>query len=78
MADIKKKPAIIFTKYSPYTVIDLENLENTLGNPLKVDPVFSLCRCGAWSLARASTSPSATASFRVSVSFCERRGGLTL
>jgi len=46
MADIKKKPAIIFTKYSPYTVIDLENLENTLGNRLNVKPVMSLCRCG--------------------------------
>ena len=42
-----KKPVIAFTKYSPYMVIDLENLEDSKGNMLTLQPVTMLCRCGA-------------------------------
>lgn len=42
----KKRPAVIFTKYSPYTVTDLEHLEDSLGKKLDIDPVIVLCRCG--------------------------------
>lgn len=42
----KKRPAIIFTKYSPYTVTDLEYIEDSLGKKIGVEPVAQLCRCG--------------------------------
>lgn len=42
----KRKPAIIFTKYSPYTVTDLDNLEDSLGKKIDIKPVTTLCRCG--------------------------------
>ena len=42
-----KKPWIIFTKYSPYMVIDLERFKNSKNEDLPVQPVMSLCRCGA-------------------------------
>ncbi len=42
----KKTPEIVFTKYSPYMVSDLENLYNSKGESLKVTKVISLCRCG--------------------------------
>jgi CDGSH-type Zn-finger protein len=42
----EKKPLIAFTRNTPYMVIDLENLENSIGEKLKVEPVMSLCRCG--------------------------------
>jgi CDGSH-type Zn-finger protein len=40
------KPLVIFTKYSPYLVVDLEIFGDAEGNPLPVQPVMSLCRCG--------------------------------
>lgn len=42
----KKRPAVIFTRYSPYMVTDLEQLEDSLGKKLEVQPVITLCRCG--------------------------------
>lgn len=46
MTDEKKKPSVIFTKYSPYTVTDLEHLENSAGKKFDLRPVITLCRCG--------------------------------
>ncbi len=43
----RKIPIIAFTKYSPYMVIDVENMEDGRGNPLKLQTVTSLCRCGS-------------------------------
>lgn len=42
----KKKPAIIFTKFSPYTVTGIESIEDSLGKKIDVPPVVNLCRCG--------------------------------
>ncbi len=39
-------PLEIFTKYSPYMVVDLKNFKDANGQPLSVQPVMSLCRCG--------------------------------
>ncbi len=41
-----KKPAIVFSKKTPYMVTDLENLYNSRGEPMKTAPVMSFCRCG--------------------------------
>lgn len=43
---IQEKPLVIFTRYSPYLVVDLENFKDAEGNPLQTQPVMSLCRCG--------------------------------
>jgi len=42
----KKIPQVVFTKYGPYSVVDLENLQNHTGEKLHTDPVMELCRCG--------------------------------
>lgn len=42
----KKKPSIVFTRYTPYMVADLENFCNSKGEKLATKPVMSLCRCG--------------------------------
>ena len=42
----RKKPLIVFTKYSPYFVVDMEKLEDSKGNELPLKPVTALCRCG--------------------------------
>jgi len=39
-------PLVVFTKYSPYLVVDLENFKDADDNPLQIQPVMSLCRCG--------------------------------
>ncbi len=39
-------PLVIFTKYSPYMVADLKNFKDANGQPLSVQPVMPLCRCG--------------------------------
>jgi CDGSH-type Zn-finger protein len=44
MAD--KKPVILFTKYTPYMVADLETFRDHRGRQLPTEPVMSLCRCG--------------------------------
>jgi CDGSH-type Zn-finger protein len=41
-----KKPQIVFTRYSPYTVVDLDDLRDHRGETLRTAPVFELCRCG--------------------------------
>ena len=52
MGDSEKKvqspdmPLVIFTKYSPYLVVDLDNFTDAAGNRLQIQPVMSLCRCG--------------------------------
>ncbi len=40
-------PMVIFTKYSPYMVVDLQKFTGAAGKDLKIEPVMSLCRCGA-------------------------------
>jgi CDGSH-type Zn-finger protein len=40
------KPEIVFTKYLPYQVIDLKNIENSKGEQLSTKTVTALCRCG--------------------------------
>lgn len=42
----KKEGEIVFTKYSPYMVVDCE-VVNEDGSKLETAPVTSLCRCGA-------------------------------
>lgn len=42
----RKKPAIVFTKHTPYMVTDLENFCNSRQEKLATKPVMSLCRCG--------------------------------
>lgn len=37
---------VVFGKYGPYTVVDLEDLKDSKGNTLVTGRVFSLCRCG--------------------------------
>jgi CDGSH-type Zn-finger protein len=44
--DSPEKPLVVFTKYSPYLLVDLENFKDAEGNPLQTQPVMSLCRCG--------------------------------
>ena len=42
----EKKPVIAFTRYSPYMIIDVEKVESFSGDPINVETVTSLCRCG--------------------------------
>ncbi len=42
----KEKPLLIFTRYSPYMVVDLRDFRDGEGKLLPVQPVMSLCRCG--------------------------------
>lgn len=50
MADAKRgkdeKPMAVFTKYSPYMLVDLPHLKDARGKKLPVSAVISLCRCG--------------------------------
>lgn len=46
MSEEKTKPAISFTKVSPYIVTDLKRFENRYGKPYPLKPVMALCRCG--------------------------------
>jgi CDGSH-type Zn-finger protein len=48
MADqsLKRKPIIVFTKYEPYLVADLEKFVDHQNRDLKVKPVMAFCRCG--------------------------------
>ena len=45
MEDDKKKGMIVFTKYSPFTVVDVK-IENYNGEEYETPRVVSLCRCG--------------------------------
>lgn len=47
MSKEKNKTWIVFNKYSPYMVVDLEHLVDGSGKKIPLDPVTSLCRCGA-------------------------------
>jgi CDGSH-type Zn-finger protein len=42
----KEKPFVVFTRYSPYMVVGLENFKDAKGKSLTLEPVTSLCRCG--------------------------------
>jgi CDGSH-type Zn-finger protein len=42
----KKKPMIITTKYNPFMVVDVEDVEGSDGKKVKMERVTSLCRCG--------------------------------
>jgi CDGSH-type Zn-finger protein len=42
----EKRPIILFTKYTPYMVADLESLIDHGGRELETEPVMALCRCG--------------------------------
>jgi CDGSH-type Zn-finger protein len=37
---------VVFTKYSPYLVVDVEDCRDADGKPVAMQPVISLCRCG--------------------------------
>ena len=41
----EKKGMVVFTKYSPYTAVDVE-IENAKGEKYETPRVVSLCRCG--------------------------------
>ena len=41
------KPMIVFTKYSPYMVINMKEVQNDSGKIYPLGRVASLCRCGA-------------------------------
>ena len=45
MEDKEKKGMIVFTKYSPYSVVDTK-IENYKGEEYETPRVVSLCRCG--------------------------------
>lgn len=42
----KKRPFIVFTKSTPYHVVDLDNFVNSKGENLETATVVTLCRCG--------------------------------
>jgi len=42
----KKKPMIVFTKYTPYLVFGVDKIALHNGNTVKINPVTQLCRCG--------------------------------
>jgi CDGSH-type Zn-finger protein len=48
MVETKKDrtPWIVFTLYTPYTVVNLKDFKNSKGEKLEVAPVMNLCRCG--------------------------------
>lgn len=47
MADKKDKtPWIVFTLYTPYTVVNLKDFKNSKGEDLETAPAMTLCRCG--------------------------------
>jgi CDGSH-type Zn-finger protein len=39
-------PMVVFTKYSPYLVVDVRDCTDEEGKPVAMQPVTSLCRCG--------------------------------
>jgi CDGSH-type Zn-finger protein len=41
-----RTPWIVFTMYTPYTVVNLREFKNSSGEDLKVASVMTLCRCG--------------------------------
>lgn len=42
----EKKPMIVLTRYSPYYVIDMDEIQKADGETIPLDPVAALCRCG--------------------------------
>lgn len=42
-----EKPMIIFTRYSPYLVVNMKEVQSETGKIFPLEPVTSLCRCGA-------------------------------
>ena len=42
----EKHPMIIFTKNSPYYLVDVPQLVNYKGKSFPLDPVTAICRCG--------------------------------
>lgn len=42
----QNKPLIVFTKYTPYHVVELDDLVNSKGERLDTATVTTLCRCG--------------------------------
>lgn len=46
MSDNKKKPAILFTRKSPYRIENLRNFINSLNEKISVRDEMYLCRCG--------------------------------
>lgn len=43
----ERQPLVVFTRYSPYTVVDVEVCTGPDGRQVALKPVTSLCRCGA-------------------------------
>ena len=42
----ERNPMVVFTKYSPYLVVDVTDCKDADGKPVAMQPVTSLCRCG--------------------------------
>jgi CDGSH-type Zn-finger protein len=42
----ENRPIIVFTKYTPYNVADIEKFTSAEGKDLPTEPVMTLCRCG--------------------------------
>jgi len=42
----KSQAQIVFSPYGPYLAVDVDKLTDAAGNPLPLEPVTSLCRCG--------------------------------
>ena len=42
----EKKPIVAFTRFTPYTIIDVRRIENSEGEIIEVEPVTTFCRCG--------------------------------
>jgi CDGSH-type Zn-finger protein len=40
------RPAVVFTKYTPYLAVDVADCRDEEGRPLAMQPVTALCRCG--------------------------------
>lgn len=41
-----KKPAVVLTRYNPYLVVGIEEIESSDGDKFKMENVTALCRCG--------------------------------
>jgi CDGSH-type Zn-finger protein len=46
MPESGKNPQIVFTRYGPYSVVDVDALRDHEGKQLHTAPVYELCRCG--------------------------------
>jgi CDGSH-type Zn-finger protein len=40
------RPMVVFTRYTPYLVVDVPDCRDAEGRPVAMQPVTALCRCG--------------------------------